>query len=203
MKSTCHSSRSTIAPLCSIKTGVKVRPWFSSTVGVSAPTCGNTRCRRSRTRACAVSPTTAAGAAAGDIVRYLARNGTGRIARVAMVCTITPFLVQTADNPDGVDRSAFDGMIAALEKDRPSYLAASAPPFFGTAGADRAPDRGGDPGQSAGSLPGRGARAVLHRQGTSQPRPAPVHSLVEVELASPDTGGDTSADGPRAPRPPR
>jgi pimeloyl-ACP methyl ester carboxylesterase len=48
-----------------------------------------------------------------------------------MVCTITPYLLKTADNPDGVDRSVFDEMLAALEQDRPSYFAASAPPFFG------------------------------------------------------------------------
>jgi pimeloyl-ACP methyl ester carboxylesterase len=68
---------------------------------------------------------------AGEIARYLSRHGAGRIARVALVSPTTPFVLKTADNPDGVERSFFDDMIAALNDDRPHYLAASVPAFFG------------------------------------------------------------------------
>jgi pimeloyl-ACP methyl ester carboxylesterase len=41
------------------------------------------------------------------------------------------FILKTDDNPDGIDRSIFDDTIAALNRDRPQFLAASAPSFFG------------------------------------------------------------------------
>jgi pimeloyl-ACP methyl ester carboxylesterase len=67
----------------------------------------------------------------GEVARYLARRGTGRVARAVFVAATTPFLLRTEDNPDGVDREVFDGMIAGLRADREGYLAASAPTFFG------------------------------------------------------------------------
>jgi non-heme chloroperoxidase len=67
----------------------------------------------------------------GEVARYLARHGAGRVARTVLLSSITPFLLQTADNPDGVDASVFDFIVAELEKDRPRYLAQSVPMFFG------------------------------------------------------------------------
>jgi pimeloyl-ACP methyl ester carboxylesterase len=67
----------------------------------------------------------------GEVARYVARHGTGRVARAVFVAATTPFLLRTEDNPDGVDREVFDGMIAGLRADREGYLAASAPTFFG------------------------------------------------------------------------
>jgi pimeloyl-ACP methyl ester carboxylesterase len=68
---------------------------------------------------------------AGDAVRYLSRHGTARVARLVLVAPTTPFLLQTPDNPEGVPRAMFDGVLAALEQDRPAYLAAAARAFFG------------------------------------------------------------------------
>lgn len=73
---------------------------------------------------------------AGDVVRYLARHGTRRVARAVLVAPTTPFLLQTPDNPEGVPRAMFDAVIAALEEDRPAYLAAAARAFFGTGKPD-------------------------------------------------------------------
>ncbi|MGV0029087.1 alpha/beta fold hydrolase [Phormidesmis priestleyi] len=70
-------------------------------------------------------------AGCGDVARYLSRHGMGRIARSVLIGSVTPFLAKTADNPEGIDPSVFDEMIAALRRDRPRYLAASAPSFFG------------------------------------------------------------------------
>jgi non-heme chloroperoxidase len=67
----------------------------------------------------------------GEIARYLSRHGSRRVARVALVATTTPFALKTADNPDGADRAVFDFMVSELAKDRPRYLAAAAPAFFG------------------------------------------------------------------------
>lgn len=67
----------------------------------------------------------------GEVARYLARHGAGRVAGTVLVGATTPFLLKTADNPDGVDGAAFDAMVEALAVDRPAYLTALAPVFFG------------------------------------------------------------------------
>ncbi|MFM2302832.1 MAG: hypothetical protein RLZZ135_235 [Cyanobacteriota bacterium] len=70
-------------------------------------------------------------AGGGDVARYLSRHGTDRVAKTILINTITPFILKTDDNPEGIDQSIFDTMIKALEFDRPQYLTASAPSFFG------------------------------------------------------------------------
>jgi non-heme chloroperoxidase len=59
----------------------------------------------------------------GEVVRYLARYGAeGRVARAILVAAVPPFLLKTADNPGGVDRSVFDGMLDAVKADRIGFL---------------------------------------------------------------------------------
>jgi non-heme chloroperoxidase len=67
----------------------------------------------------------------GEVVRYLSRHGSGRIGRVVLIAPVTPFLLKTEDNPDGVDGSNFERVRQALSKDRPNVIAAFAPAFFG------------------------------------------------------------------------
>lgn len=66
----------------------------------------------------------------GEIVRYLTRHGTGRIARIVLLASATPFLMKTADNADGVDKRYFDQLRAAWSKDFPKWLADNTKPFF-------------------------------------------------------------------------
>jgi non-heme chloroperoxidase len=65
-----------------------------------------------------------------EIVRYLGRHGSARIARVVMVAPTTPFILKTADNPEGIDGSIFDKIRTRLETDLPGWLAENARPFF-------------------------------------------------------------------------
>jgi len=67
----------------------------------------------------------------GEVARYLSRHGTGRVARAALVSAVTPYLLKTADNPEGVDKSVFDQMVQGLEKDRPHFLAGFGKKFYG------------------------------------------------------------------------
>jgi pimeloyl-ACP methyl ester carboxylesterase len=67
----------------------------------------------------------------GEVARYMTRHQARHVARVAFVSSVTPFLVKTDDNPNGVDRSVFDAMIEGLEKDRPAFLASFARKFYG------------------------------------------------------------------------
>ena len=66
----------------------------------------------------------------GEIVRYLSRHGSGRIARIALLGPTLPFLLKTADNPEGLDGALFEAMRAAMLQDRPKWLWDNADPFF-------------------------------------------------------------------------
>ncbi len=67
----------------------------------------------------------------GEVVRYLARHGAARVGKAVLVAAVTPYLLKTADNPTGADKSIFDDMIDNLEADRPAFLAAFGKKFFG------------------------------------------------------------------------
>jgi non-heme chloroperoxidase len=70
-------------------------------------------------------------AGCGDIVRYVSRHGTGRIERAVLLAPLTPLLVKTGDNPDGLDESVLAADAQALRRDVPRWCADNAPPFFG------------------------------------------------------------------------
>lgn len=69
----------------------------------------------------------------GEVIRYLSRHGTGRIARVALVAAVTPFLGRAADNPDGVDPAIVAASARSRQLDRPRWFAENAGFFFGDA----------------------------------------------------------------------
>ncbi|KOV80242.1 alpha/beta hydrolase [Streptomyces flaveolus] len=58
----------------------------------------------------------------GEVTRYLGRYGSERVAKAALLGAIPPFLLKTDDNPEGVDASVFEGIKAAVLKDRPAYF---------------------------------------------------------------------------------
>lgn len=59
----------------------------------------------------------------GEVARYIGRYGSDRIAKAMLLGAVTPFLLKTPDNPDGVDEEVFDGMLEAVKKDRVAFLA--------------------------------------------------------------------------------
>jgi non-heme chloroperoxidase len=61
---------------------------------------------------------------AGDVVHYLAVYGSERVANAVLIAPTPPFLLKTADNPDGIDGRIFDEAIRAIRVDRPAYLSA-------------------------------------------------------------------------------
>jgi non-heme chloroperoxidase len=67
----------------------------------------------------------------GEIARYLTRHGAGRIAKVALVSSVVPYLLKSDNNPDGVDASIFEDMKAQIRKDRFAFLGAFAKQFYG------------------------------------------------------------------------
>ena len=67
---------------------------------------------------------------AGEVVRYLTRHGGGRVARIVLVGGSLPFLMKTADNPDGVDKAFFDRWRGLLASDWPKWNADNEAPFW-------------------------------------------------------------------------
>jgi non-heme chloroperoxidase len=70
--------------------------------------------------------------ASGEMVRYLSRHGSQRVERVVFLApAATPFLLKTADNPDGVDESVFEHWRGLLTRDFPGWIDDNAGPYFG------------------------------------------------------------------------
>jgi pimeloyl-ACP methyl ester carboxylesterase len=67
----------------------------------------------------------------GEIVRYLSRHGSRRVARVVMIAPITPLILKTADNPDGIDGANLEKVREALSTDRAHAIAGATPAYFG------------------------------------------------------------------------
>jgi non-heme chloroperoxidase len=58
----------------------------------------------------------------GEVARYLAVHGPGRVTAAVLVAPLLPFLLKTHDNPDGIDRRVFDGLTARIAADRPAAM---------------------------------------------------------------------------------
>ncbi len=68
--------------------------------------------------------------AGGEMVRYLSRHGTGRVARLVFLGTTTPYVRQAADNPGGFPASALESFRRdCLLRDYPGWLEDNARPF--------------------------------------------------------------------------
>jgi non-heme chloroperoxidase len=88
----------------------------------------------------------------GEVARYIGRHGTARVARIAFVSAVPPFMLQTSDNPGGVPVAVFDSIRAGSMADRSQlYQDLADGSFFG----------GNRPGQN----PSRGMRDAFWAQG--------------------------------------
>jgi non-heme chloroperoxidase len=58
----------------------------------------------------------------GEVTRYIGKYGQKRVRKAVLIGTLGPYLVKTADNPEGVDKSVFEGLKAAIKADRPATL---------------------------------------------------------------------------------
>jgi pimeloyl-ACP methyl ester carboxylesterase len=69
--------------------------------------------------------------ASGEVVRYLTRHGSKRVARVALVAPAAiPFLLRTDDNPAGIPEPVFDQARDAFLSDFAGWAQANAEPYF-------------------------------------------------------------------------
>lgn len=58
----------------------------------------------------------------GELARYVARHGHERVAKLAFLASLEPFLVERDDNPEGVPQQVFDEIAAAARADRYAWF---------------------------------------------------------------------------------
>jgi non-heme chloroperoxidase len=63
----------------------------------------------------------------GELARYVSRHGHERVAKLAFLASLEPYLPVRDDNPDGVPQAVFDGIEAAARGDRYAWYSE----FFG------------------------------------------------------------------------
>jgi len=66
----------------------------------------------------------------GEVARYLGRYGSERVRQAVFISSVPPFLLKTADNPEGVAGSVFEGIRKAIVADRPAFLSGFLADFY-------------------------------------------------------------------------
>ena len=67
----------------------------------------------------------------GEVARYLATYGSEGISGAVLISAVTPYLLKTDDNPDGVDGKVFDDIEQQIRADRPAFLRDFNTKFYG------------------------------------------------------------------------
>lgn len=67
----------------------------------------------------------------GEVVRYIGRHGTGRVAKAVLISAIPPLMLRTPANPGGTPIEVFDQLRAATLADRSQFLKDLSGPFYG------------------------------------------------------------------------
>ncbi|PWU07038.1 MAG: alpha/beta hydrolase [Verrucomicrobia bacterium] len=67
----------------------------------------------------------------GEVIRYVAKHGKGRVAKAVLISAVTPIMVKSEKNPDGVPLSVFDEIRKGTATHRPQYYQDFTLPFYG------------------------------------------------------------------------
>jgi len=67
----------------------------------------------------------------GEVIRYVARHGKGRVAKAVLISAVTPLMAQTAANPEGIPLAIFDEIRQGTGFNRPQYFQDFTLPFYG------------------------------------------------------------------------
>jgi non-heme chloroperoxidase len=68
----------------------------------------------------------------GEVARYVARHGRGRVAKAVLIGAVPPIMLKTDNNPGGLPIEVFDGFRAALIANRAQFFRdVPAGPFYG------------------------------------------------------------------------
>jgi non-heme chloroperoxidase len=67
----------------------------------------------------------------GEVVRYIARHGQKRVAKVVLISAVPPLMLKTDKNPGGLPLSVFDEIRAGVVRDRSQFFKDLSLPFYG------------------------------------------------------------------------
>jgi non-heme chloroperoxidase len=67
----------------------------------------------------------------GEVARYMGRYGTKRVAKAVLIGAVTPLMLKTDANPEGLPMEAFDQIRAAVHADRSQFWKDLSMPFYG------------------------------------------------------------------------
>jgi non-heme chloroperoxidase len=67
----------------------------------------------------------------GEVVRYIGRHGTKRVAKAVLIGAVPPLMLKTAANPGGLPMEVFDGIRAGVLADRSQFFKDLSAPFYG------------------------------------------------------------------------
>ena len=58
----------------------------------------------------------------GEVARYIGKYGSKHVSKAVFISSVPPYLLKTADNPEGVDGSVFEGIQKAIVADRYAFF---------------------------------------------------------------------------------
>lgn len=67
----------------------------------------------------------------GEVVRYIARHGQKRVAKVVLISAVPPLMLKTEKNPGGLPMPVFDDIRAGVVNDRSQFFKDLSLPFYG------------------------------------------------------------------------
>lgn len=67
----------------------------------------------------------------GEVIRYVAQHGQGRVAKAAIISAIPPSFMQSAKNPDGVPKAVVDSLRDGTANHRSQFYKDITIPFYG------------------------------------------------------------------------
>lgn len=67
----------------------------------------------------------------GEVVHYIGRHGTARVAKVVLVGAVPPLMLKTDANPEGTPLEVFDGIRAGTASNRSQFFKDLTMPFYG------------------------------------------------------------------------
>src|SRR5712664_1510368 len=68
----------------------------------------------------------------GEVARYLGKYGSNGVSKAVIISGVPPYLLKTADNPEGVDGSVFAGIEKAVAADRYAFFNGFFQNFYNT-----------------------------------------------------------------------
>jgi non-heme chloroperoxidase len=68
----------------------------------------------------------------GEVARYLGKYGSQGVSKAVIISGVPPFLLKTANNPEGVDASVFEGIQKSVAADRYAFFTEFFKNFYNT-----------------------------------------------------------------------